>query len=200
MDMKREGYEIVKRSRVESNKRTEWAYDIMFYDENNELMERRIEFEEDYDNLKEFSMMKHRGDCYHEVDFTMKKEMSLDKMMKAKSLKIRGERRKYVTLDWLKENYKEEAEEVVAEFGEDLVGIVAVESLVISGEIPYIQEIGCETDEKKDWVMVCKMMLEKVEETWLEFPVYYEVRDEMGGLIVKYEKKDVLNINKPREF
>lgn len=198
--MKREGYEIVKRSRVESNKRTDWAYDIMFYDENRELMERRIEFEEDYDNLKEFSMMKHRGESYHEVEFTMKKEMSLDKMMKAKSLKIRGERNKYVTLDWLKENYKEEAEEVVAEFGEDLVGIVAVESLVISGDIPYIEEIGCETDEKKDWVMVCKMMLEKVEETWLEFPVYYEVRDEIGGLIVKYEKKDVLNINKPREF
>lgn len=198
--MKRKGYEIVKRNRVESNKRTEWSYDIMFYDADNQLMERRIEFDEDYNNLKEFSMMKHRGDSYHEVEFTMKKEMSLDKMMKAKSLKIRGERNKYVSLDWLKENYKKEAEEVIAEFGEDLVGIVAVESLVISGEIPYIQEVGCETDEEKDWVMVCKMMVENVEEIWLEFPTYYEVRDEMGGAIVKYEKKDTLNIAEPRDF
>ena len=198
--MNKKHYEVIKRNRIESDKRTPWASDIMFYDADNQLMERRIEFEEDYENVKEFSITKHRGDSHHELEVTMKKEMSLDKMMKAKSLKIRGERTKYVTLDWLKENYKEEADEVIAEFGEDLVGVIAVESLVISGDIAYMEEIGCQTDEEKDWVMVCRMMLEKVEEIWLEYPVYYEVRDETGGFIVTYEKRDVLNVNKTRDF
>lgn len=198
--MKKEDYRLVPGK--ELRERTDWEYDVMFYDEEGQYLEHRLEIEEDFKNLKKFEFRQGMVEP-GELTLEMKKDMSQQRLLKAKSLKIRGERYLRHAKEWEKEEYPEEAIAAASAFGEhNLKFVIAVESLVMSFDIKSIDEVGCKIDEHGDWVTVCKVKTSEPEEILLQFPGYYEVEEEeaFGSVIRCYQSMRNLKINKAIEF